>query len=282
MSTRILLVGMSSFDSGKTTFAGLLIDRIQEHYDSIEYFKPISAHNYWQRFAHTQQLLEQKRIYSADLASIKSKTISQKNEYILNPIHRLYVPTSSGKPLSNIPSTLGLAGPDSVVALQRFSWPEGKVVRSTVLAAENIVERGSLLLTSEELQLLTDGVERQAVDSLEEIQQFETANLEDCVSSAFSQVEDETDLVVIESFNDTAWVWEGLESADLVIVVGPGQVFSYDPERFRKAAFLQKRPSMPIREVTFSRINDLLKPLSHEAWSPLALESTQIIRSVLK
>jgi predicted P-loop ATPase/GTPase len=280
MSTRILLVGMSSFDSGKTTFAGFLIDRIQHHYNSIEYFKPISAHNYWQRFAHSRQLIEQKRIFSADLATIKSRLESQRDEYILNPIHRLYVPTSSGKPLLNVPSTLGLAGPDSVIALQRFSWLEGEGVSSTVLAAESLVERGDLLLTYEELQQLTVGVGKQAINSLEEIQQYENENLENCVSSSFTHVEDGTDVVVIESFNDTAWIWEGLDKVNLVLVVGPGQVFSYEPERFRRAAFLQKLPSMPIREVTFRRINDLLKPLSRDTWSPLGLETTDMLRGI--
>jgi predicted P-loop ATPase/GTPase len=186
-------------------------------------------------------LLEQKRIFSADLAFIKSKVESKKDEYILNPIHRLYVPTTSEKPMLNVPSTLGLAGPDSIVAMQRFSRPEGNSVRSVVLAAEDLVRQGHLLLAYEELQQLTDGVERQTVNSLEEIQQYEYEHLEDCLGSSFSVVEEGTDIVVIESFNDTAWIWEGLKSVDKVLVVGPGQVFGYDPERFRKAAFLQMR-----------------------------------------
>jgi predicted P-loop ATPase/GTPase len=281
MTTRVLLVGMSSFDSGKTTFAGLLIDRLYQHVSSIEYFKPISAHNYWQRFEHTQQLLDQRRIFSADLASIKSKVKSQKDEYTLNPIHRLYVPTSPEKPLLNVPTTLGLAGPDSVIALQRFSWHDDRGMHSLVLAAESLVRQGHLLLSFEELQKLTEGVRRQAVISLEEIQQYEDTHLEGALTSSFAHVEEGTDLVVIESFNDTAWIWEGLDRVDLVIVIGPGQAFSYDPERFRKAAFLEKRPSMPMREVTFSRINDLLKPIGRDKWSPRGLQSTKMIDSIL-
>jgi len=195
MAIRVLLVGMSSFDSGKTTFAGLLIDSVKQHFNSIEYFKPISAHNYWQRFVHTQQLLEQGRIFSADLASIKSKVKSQKDVYILNPIHRLYVPTSPEKPLLNVPTTLGLAGPDSVIALQRFSWPDDEGVRSMVLVAESLVKQGDLLLTYEEMQMLTDGVEKQAVDSLEEIQHYENTYLEESLTSSFSLVEEGTDQV---------------------------------------------------------------------------------------
>ncbi|MFW9966172.1 MAG: hypothetical protein ACFFEA_03390 [Candidatus Thorarchaeota archaeon] len=282
MSTRILLVGMNSFDSGKTTFAGLLIDEISHYSDSIEYFKPISAHNYWQRFAHTQYCIEHKRLFSADLATIKTKINSQKDEYLLNPIHRLYVPASSSKPLANIPSTLSLAGPDSVIALQRFSWPEETKVRSMALVAEQLIEQGDLLLTNEQLEHLIEGVEKQSINSLEEIQQYESENLESYLSSSFSQVEYGTDIVVIESFNDTAWIWEGLDIVNLVLVIGSGQVYRYEPERFRKAAFLQKRRSMPIREVPFSRINDLLKPRSRDTWTPVGLETTEMLSGIFE
>ena len=282
MSMRILLVGMSSFDSGKTTFAGLLIDEISHYSKSIEYFKPISAHNYWQRFAHTQYCIEKKRLISADLATIKAKINSQIDDYLLNPIHRLYVPTASKKPLAILPSTLSLAGPDSVIALQRFSWPEANRVRSMALVAEQLIGQGDLLLTKEQLEHLIEGIEKRSVNSLEEIQQYESENLESYVSSAFSRVEDGTDILVIESFNDTAWIWEGLDMVNLVLVIGPGQVYRYEPERFRKAAFLQKRPSMPIREVPFGRINDLIKPRSRDAWTPVGLETTEILTGIFE
>jgi predicted P-loop ATPase/GTPase len=221
--------------------------------------------------------MDRRRIFSADLTSITTKLDSSRDEYLLNPIHRLYVPTAAKKPLANLPSTLALAGPDSVVALQRFSRPEGEGIQSTALVAEQLIDRGHLLLTAEQLLHLTDGIEKQGVSSLEEIQQFENDNLENYLTLSFTHVEKGTETVLIESFNDSAWIWEGLDRVDLVLVVGPGQVFSYNPERFRKAAFLQKRPSMPIREVTFSRINDLLKPLTRDAWTPAGLETVNML-----
>lgn len=207
---------------------------------------------------------------------------SQLDEYILNPIHRLYVPTSSDRPLGNVPSTLGLAGPDSVIAMQRFSKRLEDGISTTVLASEHLIAEGQLLLTPEELELLTASTERIPITSFEEIQEFELNHLEMTVDSAFKNVEEKSEIVLIESFNDTAWTWEGLDRVDAVLVVGPGQVYSFDPERFRKAAFLQKRPSMPIREVTFSRINDLLKVQSLTSWSPKGIENIENLTQMLK
>lgn len=279
MSTRIMIVGTSPFDSGKTTFTGLLFDEICRRGQRIEYFKPISAHNYWQRFSHTQDCVRQKKLFSADLAYMLAKYNTQLDEYILNPIHRMYVPIVSEKPLGSVPSTLGLAGPDSVIAIQRFSRPLENGIETTTLAAEHLIEQGHLLLTTAELEALTSGTERVPIRTFEEIQRFENDVLEVNVNSSFKKIEERAEIVLIESFNDTVWTWEGLNKVDAVLVVGPGQVFSFDPERFRKAAFLQKRPSMPIREVTFNRINDLLKVQSLTSWSPTGIENlTEVLK----
>ena len=54
-----------------------------------------------------------------------------------------------------------------------------------------------------------------------------------------------------------------MERVDTVLLISPAHIFTYDPERFRKAAYLMNRGNLPIREVTFSRISDLLKPINH-------------------
>jgi predicted P-loop ATPase/GTPase len=83
------------------------------------------------------------------------------------------------------------------------------------------------------------------------------------VSASFAEVEKLADWVIIESFNDSPWPWDGLTTVDAVLVAGPGVVFSYDPEKFRKASYLMSRGRLPIREVTFNRIVDLIRPLAH-------------------
>jgi predicted P-loop ATPase/GTPase len=82
------------------------------------------------------------------------------------------------------------------------------------------------------------------------------------VTDSFAEVEKSADIAIIEGFNDAAWSWDGLESVDAVLLISPAHIFNYDPERFRKAAYLMKRGNLPIREVTFGRISDLLKPLN--------------------
>ncbi|NIR15837.1 MAG: hypothetical protein GWN86_18670, partial [Desulfobacterales bacterium] len=66
-------------------------------------------------------------------------------------------------------------------------------------------------------------------------------NFEGYVSESFVEVEKAADVVIIEGFNDAAWPWDGLETVDSVLLVSPAHVFAYEPEKFRKAAYLMNR-----------------------------------------
>ncbi len=277
MARRVLLVGMNTFDSGKTTFARLVADSVSKSGSSVEYFKPLSAHNFWYSFSHTQSCVRREMLFSYDVTTVRSVIGSNVHEFVSNPIHRMYVPTVSEKPFSSVASTLGLAGWDSVISMQRFSTPNESGVVSTTLVAESLIEEGRLILTPGEADRLTRGTKKIAISSFEDIREFENTHYEEYVSDAFSAVENVADLVIIESFNDTVWTWEGLDYVDLALVIGPGQVFQYDPKRLRKAALLQRRPNMPIREVTFSRIADLVKPMRYESWSHKKLKSDGVL-----
>lgn len=147
--------------------------------------------------------------------------------------------------------------------------------------ARGLIERGKLIITEEEANALAADSEIVEVSSLEEAHKFECAHFETAVNSAFRVVTRETDYVIIESFNDSIWPWEGLEAVDNVLVVGPGQVFVYDPAKMRKAAFLTKRGEAPIREVTFTRIEDMLLPVERIELHPQKGIDKKLIRALI-
>ncbi|MFX1416970.1 MAG: hypothetical protein ACFFC0_09155 [Promethearchaeota archaeon] len=280
MAKRILLVGMNTFDSGKTTLSIMAAKKAIHEGVSVEYFKPLSAHNYWYTYSHTLSCLKREMLFSYDLAKVREAIDSNVHEYISNPIHRLYVPSSSEKPLSGVSNTLGLAGWDSIATMQRMSTPTKEGVQSKTLIAEKLIDSGKLLLTPNESNRLAMGTQKIEISSLEELQSYEQLHFEEYVSAAFNVAEKTAEVVFIESFNDTAWPWENLNEVDIVWVIGPGQIFQYDPEKFRKASFLQKRANFPIREVTFSRVAELLRPIGRHGWSPIELKDDDILEEL--
>jgi predicted P-loop ATPase/GTPase len=260
---------MNPHDSGKTTFAIQLMQVIHQNDNEVEYFKPLSGHNYWYHYSHTKKCLESEQLVSYDAERVRQNHPSDIPILIANPVHTLYAPARTERPSqSNILTTLGLAGWDSILVAKRFSQPIENGIQSIMLVAQSLLANNSLIMSQKEIERLSSNAETIPVSSLEDIQAFENQVLESMISASFSYLEDTSDVIVIESFNNSAWPWERLEYVDRVFAVGPGHLFQYEPGRFQKAAFMLQRPSLPIREVTLNRIDELLKPISRYQLSP--------------
>lgn len=257
---RILIVGANSFDSGKTRFATELGKHLQDSGQSVGYFKPVSGHNYWYNHEHTKKCLDTGKLVSKDASRVKEELGLNTDLFLMNPIHSLFVPARIRRPLENIRSSLGLAGASSVLVMQRFSRPIEDGFDTTMLIADSLVEEERVIIGFEETGKLSHDSSIFSVDSLETFQEFENQHFENHVSTAFAEIEKTADNIIIESFNDSAWPWESLAMVDHVVVVTPGNAFRYDPERFRKGTFLYHRERFPIREVSFTKMSDLLKP----------------------
>ena len=280
MATRILIIGLNTFDSGKTSVASQLARSLSLTGRRVEFFKPVSGHNYWLRYEHTRYCLENKKLISYDATQVRKLLKSRVSDLLANPVHTLYVPARLERPGRNLTTTLALAGWDSVLAMERMSRPYGGRISSIMLMADTLIREGRLLLTQEEAEKMSDGTAVRPVKNLEESQAIESENLETCVGESFREVERMADTVVIESFNDSVWPWEGLDRVDKVLAVGPGQVFTYDPERLRKAAFLVRAAQSPIRGVTFTRVSDLVRPTGRSALNPGSGLTDQTIRDL--
>ena len=263
MAKKILVTGMNPFDSGKTQLAKSIGESILASGQSVEYFKPISGHNYWNNYEHTKRCFEEGLLASKDAMDVRAHLNLSSELALANPIHTLFAPARSERPLKNVMSTLGLAGWSSVLVAERFSIPDNGKIDTTVLLAEELVEMEEVIVEFEEIGKLTRGAGILPISNFEDAQRFEFQHFENHVSKSFEVIEKPADWVIIESFNDSPWPWDGLTVVDAVLVTGPGVVFTYNPERFRKAAYLMSRGGLPIREVTFSRIVDLLLPLTH-------------------
>jgi predicted P-loop ATPase/GTPase len=235
---------------------------LAEESQSVEYFKPLSGHNYWYNHEHTKTCLQNGVLASKDAMEAREVLGPKSPIELANPVHNLFVPMRLEKPFQNLTNTLGLAGASSVLTLERFSRPDASGIDTTVLVAQRLVEEERLIIKQEEVGMLTRGASILSVNNLEEVQEFERLNFEEHVTDSFTEVEKSADVVIIEGFNNTVWPWDGLEQVDAVLLISPAHIFTYDPERFRKAAYLMNRGGLPIREVTFSRISDLLKPIN--------------------
>ncbi len=259
---------MIPFDSGKTTLSLQLAEYLISQGQRVEYFKPVSGHNYWYHYDHTAACIESGQLVSFDAARVRDVIGSRVPPQVANPVHSLFVPARLERPSRYHFNTLGLAGWDSFLAIQRISVFENGRIKTMMAVAKDLIDKKQIILTQEEMAALTADAEVVPISSLEEARAFECDHFETAINRAFSETARESDFVIIESFNDSVWPWEGLVDVDGVLLVGPGQAFAFDPDKTRKAAFLTKRGAAPIREVTFTRIDDLLRPIERYELHP--------------
>ncbi len=261
MSKRILIIGVHTYNSGKTRIAAQIMDYLQNNGLSAEYFKPLSAHNFWHNYSHSENCLKSGSLYSKDATYVRQFYESDLPVELSNPVHRLYAPALTERPLGSLPSTLAIAGMDSVLVMQRFSHPKSEGFESTILLAEKLVDSESVLFTKKNAQKMMGDASLETISSFSEAHAFEEGMLEGHIGDSFDWVEKHADIVVIEAFNDTVWPWEELTDVDSIIAVSPGQVFSFEPERMLKAVELTAYSNASIREVSFRQLADLIKPI---------------------
>ncbi len=256
----MLIVGMNAFDSGKTVVSQQLTRLFNSTGLNTEYFKPMSGHNYWLHFEHSQKCLEEGSLYSYDARKVRNLYSSRLSVEISNPVHRLYVPFKSIAPDQIVFSSLTLGDYDSVFALERITSINRKETKSVYLVAEDLIDTQTLILDSNTIKSLVNSGEKIKVNTLEEVKVYEQNHFNHAVSSCFDAIEENSDLAIIESFNDTVWPWSGIDHVDMVLAVRPGQLASYNPERFKKAVYLLDNSRDRIREITFRRVSEYLKP----------------------
>ncbi len=195
--SRILIVGANSFDSGKTRLAVGLGKSLKDSGQSVEYFKPVSGHNYWYNHEHTRQCLEIGKLVSKDASHVKEE-LDLKNElYLMNPIHSLFVPARIERPLQNLHSSLGLAGGSSILVMQRFSRPVNEQSDTTMLIADSLVEEEKVIIGLEEIGKLSHNSSIFSAHNLETFQEFEQQHFENYVSESFIQSEKSAENVII-------------------------------------------------------------------------------------
>ncbi|NWF95752.1 MAG: hypothetical protein HXY34_06385 [Candidatus Thorarchaeota archaeon] len=261
MATRILITGILPFDSGKTSLARQLVQGFVDSGVRTEYFKPTSGHNYWYRSEHTAKCVDEGLLYSFDLRRLVELLPSGVPVQLRNPVHSLFCPAVLDDRTRAPVTTLGLAGWESHLVMQRFTRPRTMGHEDTVLVAERLVREGLVLISEREVAQLVGDAARVSVESLDDCLGFEQVHLEECVSECFAFLEKRADTIVVESFNDSVWPWSGLSSVDMVLSVGPGQLFHYSAAKVRAAADLYTREGHSTREVTFSRVSDLIRPV---------------------
>jgi predicted P-loop ATPase/GTPase len=240
MSFVILVAGLLEYNSGKTSFAKGMINFFEQELSlKTAPFKPLSSNSL---FYHYKEIMEHVEKYnqflSLDIVDLLSCSSSKIDPTIANPVHRLNtqaLPYEFFKEGSI--KTFYNRYLSSVTLTQRFSICDtSNGCNSIFLVNEPIY--GNQKFWND--LSLTDKIIKQAKDvrTYKNEQEYFSLNSQfyaDATESAFKQIKEKSQIIVIESFNNSAHPAWCIRESNAVVIVGPGSVFIYEPETYFRA-----------------------------------------------
>ncbi|HEC57068.1 MAG TPA: hypothetical protein ENI32_04185 [Candidatus Syntrophoarchaeum butanivorans] len=234
---KILIAGTREKDAGKTTIACGLLSYLKEIGIGACGFKPRAGNSIWYDFEIIYEAFSERRCYGKDARLLRLHSGVDLQEEIINPVHRLWAEPPSFIDHLQLPPFI----------CDRVRTPEGEdvfIVNATLPFAHG----------AEDLLRRVD--KKIYVSQMGEFNQIISQLYDRATHAAHETISNVSDVIVYESYSDIALPWKGIKDLDLVLVVEPGHISTYDPERYLTAVRLVNR-----REISTRSVVELLKPI---------------------
>jgi predicted P-loop ATPase/GTPase len=244
MSRKILVVGLQPHDAGRTTLCKALIYGFKEARITLVPFKTHSGISYWTQFDAFQRSLRRSTLLSSDIMELEAAAESQIPLEVLNPVNRLSGPVlDRGIPEEKLVFQEFMA--------EQFTYYDGLTHRN-IYYLNGAVNLPRL----RDMQTLYLRIKRNAqktcfVRKFEDLVQAYTENFDKASSSCYRRIEDKP--LVVESFNDAAYPFNGAEDCDAVLCVSSNTVLRFEKDKYFEAIDLYGRQKSKL-QLTVSQV----------------------------
>jgi predicted P-loop ATPase/GTPase len=240
MPFKVFIGGLLEFNSGKTIFAKEMIKEFEQNLSMKTLpFKPLSGNNL---FYHYDQIRENIEKYgnfiSLDIVELMENSSVEVPMIIANPVHRVNtqaLPYHFYKEGSI--STFFSKYSSSVSLFQRFTKHEKEEEFSnSFIVNEPILNNPKCWNDTS----LSEPILKQAKDLkyYRNEHEYYTMNSKfyaEATESSFKYLKDKAEVIVMESFNNSAHPAWCIRESDVVIIVGPGSFFVFEPDSYFRA-----------------------------------------------
>jgi len=237
-------VGLQPNDAGKTTLCKALIHGFKEAGVTLVPFKPHSGIGYWSQFDTFQENLMRGSLLSSDIIDLEAAAQSQIPLEVLNPVNRLSQPVpDTGQPEGKLAFQEFIA--------ERFTHHDG-------LAHRNVYYlNGSLNLNRlRDMQRFYLRIKRNAerthfIRKFDELVEAYAMNFDKATSSCYARLRNMP--LIVESFNDAAYPFNGAEDCDAVLCVSSNTVLRFEKDKYFEAIELYARQKSKL-QLTVSQV----------------------------
>mgnify|MGYP000132518745 CR=1 FL=1 len=265
----ILVVGFKEKDSGKTMLTQALIWYLREKGINVCGFKPRAGNNLWYDYDVVYETLSKGRLYGKDAKVLRETSRTSLPEEIINPIHRLWVENSTYTPMGRLPGFLV----DRVTTSEHaeFLVVVNKLTLEKYLECKWMIEK-----------LCSNAVEVVKIDKLKELNRIIIESYDKAISLAYRKIKQNHEVVVIESYSNTALPFNNIKGLKAVLGVEPWHIYLYSPDKYLTAVKLltQLRKNT---EITTDQIKQLLKPVKEVKVAPsISIEIVKNLKEKIK
>ncbi len=226
---KILISGLLVYDSGKTWLAISLAKILKEYGYKVGIYKPIAGHNAWNQY---KTLVISKKLgilIGEDVFNyINILGIDRKVIPLINPIDILLAPPEITSYIRNLridEYLMDLEDQYKQMVLGRISsCLSGETIH--YLFQENL-DRITLSLKSKVIEL-SQILNAKRIDLYSFIDRITNVNIEKDLNICLNTIAKNSDIIIIESFNDAITPYTSLlENVDRIAIVSPGTVMIY-------------------------------------------------------
>jgi len=233
---KILVSGLLSYDSGKTTVAKYLAKILREKGFDIGVSKPVAGHSLWLQPYTYEYSMSYKKLVGEDVVELKKYSGSNDSIEMINPLNMATLPLD---PLKFLTIDLYYNNMSMI-----NTYKLAVISRLTRCVSKDYVETTHFII-EDRYRLLSDSL-RRSIDKLStnlepkpepvSSEEFYKKILEASIDTdrCLEILEDKHEFLIIESFNDVASPNIYSLKSDLVLIIAPGRVFIYSGERFRE------------------------------------------------
>jgi len=223
---KILVVGLQPNDSGKTTLCKALIYGFKENGVSPVPFKPHSGISYWSQFDTFQRSLMKSTLVCSDIIELEEAAQSQLPLEVLNPVNRL----------SNPGSSTGISEEQLVFQefmAERFTHHNGVTHKSVYYLNGTINFSQIRDMKTFYLRIKKNAEKTLFIKRFQDLVKAYVDNFDRATSSCYRHIKDKP--LVIESFNDAAYPFNGAEECDAVLCASPNIVLQFETSKYFEA-----------------------------------------------
>ncbi|MFX0066429.1 MAG: hypothetical protein ACFFC7_30090 [Candidatus Hermodarchaeota archaeon] len=261
--TSIFIFGLFQSGSGKTTVSTALTRAFVNEGQTVGVFKPRSGHNIWYHQTALMKGKADSRLFGEDIIKLKEASRCPLPYEVLNPIVALMSPSNyqtflERKALNQM--YLQLSNIFMGLYFERYTFIEDGSIKTTLLVNEHAINGNFILQDPDYLaKLKARANEVVPLHNLHDWSVFYNKFSSRSIYSCYQKVEEYSDILIIEGFNDAISPEPRiLPSIGVIIGVAPGKAVFYDSDEFKKVISTLKDLGKDIRSL---RAEELVKYL---------------------